>query len=506
MTVEISDSTCYDNLTTLTPTPATSTMSGQPSTSASGSVRQLPVNLFTRGAYAIPQSTYFIPADWRRYQLSELINKVLGHGGDTGLAPVPFDFVVEGEVLRSSLDAWVKKHRGDDEETAINVEYMQSVLPPSEVGRWEQEDWISGLSLGRKGHVLISSYLSHLRVLPMSGGAEAPSPLYTLPLPTALGATSCTWVSDASVTSDILLAAGGVDRATHVFSLPSLDPDIAASEGATATEKYTLLGHSGPISTVSAHGGREVLSASWDATMNLYILPSVEPEDHQLPAEPTSYLPGQKKRRKIEKVEGVRPIEGLTDGDATGETGQGWRRAPDLTFTGHKGRIGAAVWQDGIWSAGWDGSIRGWDAETGANTVVRQGPSDKALLCLSQFSSGQLAAGSMDRTVTLWDTREAASVIAQTLHTPSPVAGITCHPSSNFTLATASYNGAVQIWDVRSPKHALFSVSRSRKSQRQVTKNGKVLGERLLAVDWDGELLVAGGEDGEVGIWRARGE
>jgi ribosome biogenesis protein YTM1 len=33
-----------------------------------------------------------------------------------------------------------------------------------------------------------------------------------------------------------------------------------------------------------------------------------------------------------------------------------------------------------------------------------------------------------------------------------------------------------------------------------------VFGERLLAMDWDGETIVAGGEDGEVGIWKARGE
>lgn len=135
----------------------------------------------------------------------------------------------------------------------------------------------------------------------------------------------------------------------------------------------------------------------------------------------------------------------------------------------------------------------------------QQGPSDKALLCVSQFApSGQLAAGSMDRTITLWDTRQAASVIAQTLNVGSPVPAIACHPTSSFTLASATYGGTVQIWDVRSPKHALFSVRHE--AGRKETKNGKSLGERLLAVDWDGEVLVAGGEDGEVGLWRARGE
>jgi ribosome biogenesis protein YTM1 len=36
----------------------------------------------------------------------------------------------------------------------------------------------------------------------------------------------------------------------------------------------------------------------------------------------------------------------------------------------------------------------------------QQGPMDKAMLCIDQFSgSGTLATGSMDRTISLWDTR-----------------------------------------------------------------------------------------------------
>lgn len=190
-----------------------------------------------------------------------------------------------------------------------------------------------------------------------------------------MGATSCTWVSPSSVSSDILLAAGGVDRATHVFSLPSLDPDVAASEGSTAREVYTLMGHTGPISNVIASSnGREIVSSSWDGLLNLYAIPTEVPTEHQVPADPTSYLPGQKKRRKLEG-NAPRIIEGLNDGDATGEAGLGWRRAPDAVFRGHHGRVGAAVWDrddsSRIWSGGWDGSVRGWDAETGANVVVR---------------------------------------------------------------------------------------------------------------------------------------
>jgi ribosome biogenesis protein YTM1 len=91
----------------------------------------------------------------------------------------------------------------------------------------------------------------------------------------------------------------------------------------------------------------------------------------------------------------------------------------------------------------------------------------------------------------------AQSLISLTLATSSPVPSLRAHPTSSFTLATGTYSGNLQIWDIRSPKQALFSVKRQQ-------KEGK--GERVLGIDWNGEILVAGGEDGEVSVWSARGE
>jgi ribosome biogenesis protein YTM1 len=44
-----------------------------------------------------------VPSDWRRFQLSELINKVLGNE-----QAVPFDFIVEDELLRTSLGGFTQ--------------------------------------------------------------------------------------------------------------------------------------------------------------------------------------------------------------------------------------------------------------------------------------------------------------------------------------------------------------------------------------------------------------
>lgn len=98
----------------------------------------------------------------------------------------------------------------------------------------------------------------------------------------------------------------------------------------------------------------------------------------------------------------------------------------------------------------------------------------------------------------------AASVISLTLPTSAATPSVTAHPTSSFTLATASYSGHLQIWDVRSPKQALFSVKKQPRKDNKIVGGGT--GERLLSVDWDGEVMIAGGEDGEVGVWSARGE
>lgn len=117
------------------------------------SADKVSINLYTRNpAHAIPQSTYLIPADWRRFQLSELINKVINTAaGESAGTPTPFDFIIEGELLRTTLNDWVKNRLGGSTESVINVEYIQSLLPPKQLESFPQDDWVSGVSVQRPG-------------------------------------------------------------------------------------------------------------------------------------------------------------------------------------------------------------------------------------------------------------------------------------------------------------------------------------------------------------------
>ena len=57
-----------------------------------------------------------IPTTWKRYQLSQLVNKALSL-----TTPVPFDFLVRGEILRGTLAEWC------DEKGVGEVRFMASI-------------------------------------------------------------------------------------------------------------------------------------------------------------------------------------------------------------------------------------------------------------------------------------------------------------------------------------------------------------------------------------------
>lgn len=59
------------------------------------------VLFITKTPYVLPSQKFMIPLDWKRYQLSQLINKALSLA-----KPIPFDFLVRGAILRTTLGEW----------------------------------------------------------------------------------------------------------------------------------------------------------------------------------------------------------------------------------------------------------------------------------------------------------------------------------------------------------------------------------------------------------------
>lgn len=365
----------------------------------------LPVRLFTRSTqYAIPPDQYLIPSHWKRFQLSQLINKVLDLDSSS---PVPFDFIISGQLLRGSLGDWNKSQgEGDGGESVLEIEYIESVLPPTLLSSYQHDDWVSSVSAQKKGFALspfslsiandgqthpsfllsfldsfflTGSYDSRLRIF-----SHSQNLICTIPTGSSTGGiTSVSWLPTPFGTSSAgedWLASGSMDGITRVFSLPSLaDPSQAALlEGSTikATSRLQLHHHTSPISSVSSSSSSNmILTSSWDTTLAVFNLSPFPTAHDPSVALPLKQSNRETKRRKLDaELQEEQSTEAREIEEGVENGGDGWRLGPQVVLRGHQGRVGRALWgaEEGrVWSCAWDGSVRGWDVELEMNHLTK---------------------------------------------------------------------------------------------------------------------------------------
>ncbi|GAA5958116.1 hypothetical protein JCM21900_002916 [Sporobolomyces salmonicolor] len=464
---------------------------GQPvaSTSAStlaGEEKQIAIRLSTKdAAYQIPPAKFLVPASWRRFHLSELINKVLEND-----SPIPFDFLIDQTLLRSSLGAYCAAS-GTSEEVVLEVEFLPSTLPPQLESTLPSEDWVSDVSVSVRGAILTASYAGTLSL--QSSALPPPSTLTFVGHD--LSALSATYVPHPLGSEDKhWIASGGLDRVGRVweYTIPPLSLTAETAPPAPTTI-HTLSLHQAPISSVRSRplplssttptSSPHLLTASWDGLIGVWDLtPGVNEGDADLEGA------DRKKKRRRQSTTVV-------------------NKSPVSVLRGHTNKVSRAVFDRNdvtkAYSAGWDHTVRSWDLSIGAESSSKT--SDKVLLDLAQLAAPNLlATGSTDRLISLWDLRsDATQNISLTLsgHT-APVSSIAAHPTSSLLFASGSYDSTVRIWDARSAKQALFTLELPAREGAEQRKEK----EKVLAVDWDGERLVAGGEGAQVVVWRVSGQ
>ncbi|GAA6061075.1 hypothetical protein JCM10212_006276 [Sporobolomyces blumeae] len=463
---------------------------GQPIASTSEE-RQIAIRLSTKdSAYTIPPAKFLVPASWRRFHLSELINKVLENEN-----PIPFDFLIDQSLLRSSLGAYCAA-TGTSEEVVLDVEFLPSTLPPQLESTMPSEDWVSDVCASVPGAILTSSYAGTLSLQsppshPLTFAGHDLSVLSTTFVPRPVGESTSDgkrWV-----------ASGGMDRVGRVweYEVPSLsltNPDAPAS---TPEVLYTLSLHQAPISSVRARQSLvsssttssppHLLTAGWDGLIGVWDLTrgvneggSAETGEDRL----------KKKRRK--------------------QTSSVTNKNPMMVLRGHTNKVSRAIFdrqdENVAYSAGWDHAVRVWDIEHGIEKENKM--SDKVHLDLAQLATPSLLlTGSTDRLVSLFDLRASTlSAISLSLAGHAgPVSSVASHPTNALMLCSASYDSTVKVWDARSPKQALFTLDMPQKEDDAATAVGRGEKDKVLCVDWDGERIVAGGEGARVAVWRVRG-
>ncbi|EPQ31180.1 uncharacterized protein PFL1_01368 [Pseudozyma flocculosa PF-1] len=273
---------------------------------AAPAVTTVPITLTTSlHSLAIPSGPYIVPTDWRRTHLSTLVNKLLqstnalgfddhDHDAqqDAAARSIPFDFIVDGQLLRTSLHEYLESV-GLTSESTLQIEYVRSTLPPTFVSAFEQDDWVASVDASVDGSFLTSSYDGSVRVFAANNASDA---LYTFST-VRVGSnnpslTDARWVPSASSSSSAAdpasssksIVTGGMDGVVRMWDveLPA-DPAQAALDGASSApsssrrphKKWNGEYHTQPVSSLDVTAGNfagtsHIMSAAWDGALALW--------------------------------------------------------------------------------------------------------------------------------------------------------------------------------------------------------------------------------------------
>ncbi|KAK1760853.1 ribosome biogenesis protein YTM1 [Echria macrotheca] len=442
-----------------------------------------------------------VPAEIRRYGLSRILNSESML--DTGA--IPFDFLVNGSFLRTSLDDYLKTN-GLSLETNVTLQYVRSLIPPVYEASFEHDDWVSSVDVlsqsspaGRwsgdsfrpgQDRILSASYDGLLRVWNASGQVLATSP-------SGSHGGHIASIKAAKFLSSTQLASAGMDRTVRVWKYSETD-DFTGDLKPT----LELYGHTGSIDALAADGQtKRLLTASADGAIGFW-----STSKSSAPEADASLLPGShlSKRRKL--------ASSVTTA----------QRGPLALLPIHTAPASAAVFDPRdrtvAYSAGLDHTLRTIDLTT--SLVVSTTSTSHPLLSLCALSrsgstSPLLAAGTSARHVTIVDPRASAtttSVMTLRGH-GNKVVSLSASPDNEFALASGSHDGTVRIWDLRSVRPAtkdegLGSVSEAvYVVEREGRKKGAAIpgdGYKVFGIVWDKLGIFSGGEDRKVQVNKGR--
>ncbi len=102
--------------------------------------------------------------------------------------------------------------------------------------------------------------------------------------------------------------------------------------------------------------------------------------------------------------------------------------------------------------------MRVWDIREPRSTMVIPGGPDEILSCdWNKYNDCILASGSVDRTIRLWDVRQAQQPITTLEGHTYGVRRVKFSPHSENILCSCAYDMTVCVWNYMAPENALIS-------------------------------------------------
>lgn len=394
----------------------------------------------------VDESPLYVPIDLKRYGLSEVVNQLLKTP-----SPIPFDFLIDGKLLRQSLGDYLATSALSTE-TVIDVEYVRAILPPNYLASYAHDDWVSAVHIRENSGIATGSYDGVVRVWDRSGKVTRELAGHTAAV------KDVRWLGPESLVS------ASADRTLVVWNR-SKPVCVFAGHKAAVTSVRELTAHN------------RIVSSSQDATLKVWTTQFNELPSYELPV--TNNTASQKRRRV---AAAQRPDAKL--------------RGSLATLEGHQSSVTAVAAHptepEVVYSVSEDHSLRTWDLVTGQ--LVDTKTTGFSLLSVLPLGSpsGLIAAGSSARHILLVDPRAKTTTSQSQLNGHHNfVVALAKSPKNDYQFASASHDGSVRIWDVRANR-AVFVVDREVEVESQ----------DLYCIDWAEDIVAAGGRNKRLEMWQ----
>lgn len=201
----------------------------------------------------VPETPIAVPSRLKRYGLSQIVNHLLG------LDPArPFDFLVDGELLRKSLEAQLVE-KGKSAETLLEIEYVPAVVPPEPKASIPHDDWVSAVAAVSDTDALAGAYDGVVRLYNADDDCTCSYTAHEGPINAVAvlpGGSAAT-----------LAVTAGKDRSLRLWQF-SADKHAAERRAELVA---TFSGHSDCVEAVAVSpDGARMASAGWDGSLRLW--------------------------------------------------------------------------------------------------------------------------------------------------------------------------------------------------------------------------------------------
>jgi len=324
-----------------------------------------------------------------------------------------------------------------------------------------------------------------------------------LPPEPQISANHDDWVSGVAVLGNLVLT-GCYDNTVNLWTV----------EG---QKTLVIPSHSGPVKAVAWLNSNTFVSASHDQTVNMFQWNkdsnSVEAvntcKGHERSVECLAVWTAKDSGNTLfasgsfdntvklwgGKLVAEEPVpEGGSEAKKVKPSGRGITRTPIQTLGGHKESVSSLAWLGAgeLASGSWDHTVKIWDIELGGLKTEIVG--NKAFFSINYSNLNRtLIASSADRSVRLYDPRSQEGSLVKAVFTSHVgwVSSVCWAPDSEHLFVSASHDNIVKMWDNRSHKTPLYDLTGH--------------SEKVLCCDWSNqEYIASGGADNHMKIFKSK--